>query len=63
VSAESGIVAVFKETTHGLTKLGQSFLAPYAHTVAVDPTTHLVYFALEQGSRGGPELLILRPTR
>jgi len=63
VSAESGIVAVFKETKHGLTKLGQSFLAPYAHTVAVDPTTHLVYFPLEQGSRGGPELLILRPTR
>ena len=61
VSAESGVVAVFGETGHGLIKLGQSFLAPHAHTVAVDPTTHLVYFPLEQGSNGRPELLILRP--
>ena len=34
-----------------LAKLGQAFLAPEAHTVAVDPRTHLVYFPLQQGSR------------
>ena len=27
-----------------------SFLAPEAHTVAVDPATHLVYFPLQSGS-------------
>jgi hypothetical protein len=61
VSAESGNVAVFAEGAHGLTKLGQAFLATEAHTVAVDPRTHLVYFPLQHGSSGGPQLLIMRP--
>ena len=61
VSAESGEVAVFAEHAHGLTKLGQAFLAPEAHTVAVDPRTHLVYFPLQSGSAGKPELLIMAP--
>jgi YVTN family beta-propeller protein len=61
VSAESGTVAVFHEDAHGLTKLGQAFLATEAHTVAVDPRTHLVYFPLQRGSSGGPQLLIMSP--
>jgi DNA-binding beta-propeller fold protein YncE len=62
VSAESGVVAVFAEHTHSLTKLGQALLAPHAHTVAVDPRTHLVYFPLESGSNGRPQLLIMAPS-
>ena len=62
VSAESGTVAVFQETKHGLTKLGLGFLAAEAHTVAADPRTGLVYFPLEVGSKGGPQLLVLRAT-
>jgi DNA-binding beta-propeller fold protein YncE len=61
VSAESGVVAVFAEHPHSLTKLGQAFLATEAHTVAVDPRTHLVYFPLESGSNGKPQLLIMAP--
>jgi len=61
VSAESGVVSVFAETAHGLRKLGQAFLATEAHTVAVDPRTHLVYFPLESGSNGKPQLLIMAP--
>jgi DNA-binding beta-propeller fold protein YncE len=61
VSAESGVVAVFAEHAHSLTKLGQAMLAPHAHTVAVDPRTHLVYFPLESGSNGKPQLLIMAP--
>jgi DNA-binding beta-propeller fold protein YncE len=61
VSAESGVVAVFGEHAHSLTKLGQAFLATEAHTVAVDPRTHLVYFPLERGSNGKPQLLIMAP--
>jgi len=61
VSAESGVVAVFAEHAHSLTKLGQSMLAPHAHTVAVDSRTHLVYFPLESGSTGKPQLLIMAP--
>jgi DNA-binding beta-propeller fold protein YncE len=62
VSAESGVVAVFAERARSLTKLGQALLAPHAHTVAVDPRTHVVYFPLQTGSRGGPQLLIMRPS-
>ncbi len=62
VSAESGTVAVFAETAHGARRLGLSFLADKAHSVAVDPGTHLVYFPLERGSNGGPQLLIMKPT-
>ena len=61
VSAESGVVAVFAEHAHSLTKLGQVMLAPHAHTVAVDARTHLVYFPLESGSTGRPQLLIMAP--
>lgn len=61
VAAESGEVAVFAERGRGLAKLGQAAVAPYAHTVAVDPRTHLVYFPLQSGSNGRPQLLIMAP--
>jgi hypothetical protein len=62
VSAESGVVGVFLETADSLKPLGLAFLAAEAHTVAVDPATHLVYFPLQSGSTGRPQLLIMRPT-
>ena len=62
VSAESGAVAVFAETATSAKRLGMSFLATEAHTVAVDPATHLVCFPLQIGSTGQPQLLIVRPT-
>jgi DNA-binding beta-propeller fold protein YncE len=61
VSSEIGDVAVFGERGRSLVKLGQSVLAPFAHTVAVDPRTHLVYFPLQSGSAGRPQLLIMAP--
>jgi len=62
VSAESGVVGVFAETAHSLRPLGLAFLAAEAHTVAVDPTTGLVYFPLQAGSTGKPQLLVMKPT-
>jgi DNA-binding beta-propeller fold protein YncE len=62
VAAESGVVAVAAERGRKLVKLGQGELAPNAHTVAVDPATHLVYFPLERGQAGGPELRIMKAT-
>jgi DNA-binding beta-propeller fold protein YncE len=59
VASESGEVAIFTEHPRGLTKLGQAFLAPAAHAVAVDSRTHLVYFPLQFG----PKLQIMKPTR
>jgi DNA-binding beta-propeller fold protein YncE len=62
VSAESGVVGVFAEYAGSVRRLGLAFLAPEAHSVAVDPATHFVYFPLQRGSAGRPELLIMRPT-
>jgi DNA-binding beta-propeller fold protein YncE len=62
VAAESGFVAVFAETRRSVRPLGLAFLATEAHTVAVDPRTHLVYFPLQSGSTGAPQLLVMRPT-
>jgi DNA-binding beta-propeller fold protein YncE len=59
VSAESGTVSVFQEDGHGLKALGQFFM-PHAHTVSVDPKTHLVYFPLEDLG-GHPVLRIMAP--
>lgn len=61
VAAESGVVAVFRQTPGGLTKLGQGFLADNAHTVAVDPVTHHVFFALPSVD-DRPVVRVMRPT-
>ena len=63
VAAESGEVTVFAEHGRRLVKLGQAELAPEAHTVAVDPRTHLAYFPLERGPDGRPQLRIMAPTQ
>jgi DNA-binding beta-propeller fold protein YncE len=62
VAAESGVVTVFAERGRSLVTLGRKFLATEAHTVAVDPVTHLVYFAL-QDVGGKPVLRIMAPRR
>jgi DNA-binding beta-propeller fold protein YncE len=61
VASESGTVSVFAETSRRLSKLGEAKLAEHAHTVAVDPKTHLVYFPLENID-GKPVLRVMRPT-
>ncbi len=59
VSAESGIVTIFRCDNRKLILLG-SLSMFHAHTVAVDPKTHLVYFPLED-INGHPVLRIMRP--
>lgn len=59
VSAESGTVAVLEETDRDLRDLGQIHM-PHAHTVSIDPKTHLVYFPLENID-GHPLLRIMSP--
>jgi len=46
VAAETGPVTVFTERDGKLVRDGQVTL-PHAHTVSVDPRTHLVYFPLQ----------------
>jgi DNA-binding beta-propeller fold protein YncE len=58
-AAETGIVAVFAVAAdRTVTELGRGFLAPNAHTVAVDPATHRVYFPLENVG-GHPVLRVM----
>jgi len=60
VSAESGNVFVFRED--GKTFVDEGHISiPHAHTVCVDPNTHLVYFPLENID-GHPLLRIMEPT-
>jgi DNA-binding beta-propeller fold protein YncE len=61
VSAESGDVTVFRETGKTLGQAGR-FSMPHAHTVCVDPETHLVYFPLENID-GHPILRIMKPAQ
>jgi len=46
VASESGTVSVFDERNGALEPVG-AYEAPHAHSVAVDPATHLVYLPLE----------------
>jgi hypothetical protein len=55
------VVAVFQLEGRQLRLLGRSYLAYEAHSVAVDPLTHRVYFPLQNvGGRG--VLRIMAPT-
>jgi YVTN family beta-propeller protein len=61
VSAESGMVTIFREDDNGtLETLDRSQFAAKAHTVAVDSSTHRVYFPLENID-GRPVLRIVTP--
>jgi DNA-binding beta-propeller fold protein YncE len=61
VSAESGTVTVFRENGKMLRQEG-TLSMPHAHTVCVDPETHLVYFPL-QSVDGRPVLRIMEPSQ
>jgi DNA-binding beta-propeller fold protein YncE len=57
VASESGVVSVFTERDNGLVHDGDVTI-PRAHTVSVDPRTHLVYLPLENVG-GHPVLRIM----
>jgi DNA-binding beta-propeller fold protein YncE len=61
VAAESGVVSVFTEHDGRLVQDGDLTM-PHAHTVSVDPRTHLVYFPL-QNVKGRPLLRIMAARR
>jgi DNA-binding beta-propeller fold protein YncE len=58
-ASETGMVAVFGVAAdRTVTELGRGFLAANAHSVAVDPATHRVYFPLENVG-GHPVLRVM----
>lgn len=62
VAAESGDLTVFDINRPGVTLVGHDQPGDNAHTVAVDPATHRVFFPLMAGPKGTPILRIMRPT-
>jgi YVTN family beta-propeller protein len=60
IAAESGTVSVFDVSRAVPRAIGQGHLADAAHTVAVDPDTHRVYFPLENLA-GKPTLRVMKP--
>jgi DNA-binding beta-propeller fold protein YncE len=59
VASETGTVSVFQVQDRALVSAGELRI-PHAHTVAVDPSTHLVYLPLENVD-GRPVLRIMQP--
>lgn len=57
IAAESGTVSIFNDGDR-VTRVAQGYLAPAAHTVAVDPASHFVYFPLENVN-GKPVLRVM----
>jgi len=61
VAAESGVLSTFWLDGSTLRPTGEVRM-PHAHTVSVDPRTHLVYLPLESFN-GKPVLQVYQPMR
>ncbi|HEY2410061.1 MAG TPA: hypothetical protein VGI10_28855 [Polyangiaceae bacterium] len=60
-ASETGIVAAFDVAPdRSVSELGRGLLGPNAHSVAVDPANHRVYFPLEDVA-GHPVLRVMEP--
>jgi DNA-binding beta-propeller fold protein YncE len=57
VASESGVLSVFDEHRRTFRKVNEGFVAPAAHTLAVDPASHYLYLPL-QNVGGRPILRI-----
>jgi DNA-binding beta-propeller fold protein YncE len=61
VASESGMVSLFKVNAQGIAQAGEGFVGLNAHTLAIEPSTHEVYFPLKNvGQR--PVLRVMRPS-
>lgn len=61
-ASETGTVVVFEVAADGtMTPLGRGFVGPNAHSVAVDPSTHRVYFPI--ANLGGRPVLRIMEAR
>ncbi len=61
VAAESGDLVVFDISKPGLVVADKEHVGDHAHSVAVDPATHRVFFPLLAGPKGTPVLRIMQP--
>lgn len=61
VAAEGGDLTIFDIDAEGVAVVGHDSPGDGAHTVAVDPDTHHLFFPLPDGGGGTPMLRIMRP--
>jgi DNA-binding beta-propeller fold protein YncE len=61
VASESGIVSIFKFHDDKMEKIGDFPVGENAHSVAVDPDTHFVYFPIRKLGKA-PVLRTMKPT-
>jgi DNA-binding beta-propeller fold protein YncE len=61
VAAESGDLKVFDLNKPGLGEIDSEHPGDASHSVAVDPSTHHVFFPLVKGANGTPVLRIMKP--
>ena len=61
VAAESGDLVVFDIAQPGLVAIDREHPGDNAHSVAVDPATHRVFFPLMKGPNGTPVMRIMSP--
>ena len=61
VGAESGDIVVFDIGKPALAEIDREHVGDHAHSVAVDPATHRVFFPLLEGPHGTPVMRIMRP--
>ena len=62
VASESGVMALFHLDAGKVSRVGEAFVGPDAHVVAVDPLTHDVYLPLMKLG-GAAVLRVMRPSR
>lgn len=62
LAAESGDLTVFDLDKSGVSVIGHDRPGSHAHSVAVDPATHRVFFPLMAGPKEKPVLRIMRPS-
>jgi len=60
VAGEAGVVSIFNVAAGSVLKIGEGFVGPNAHVVAVDPGTHQAYLPL-MNLHGRTVLRIMRP--
>ncbi len=62
VAAESGELSIFDLDQRRLELVARERPGDGSHSVAVDPTTHHVFFPLAKGPNGSPVLRIMKPS-
>ncbi|WP_024974052.1 YncE family protein [Ralstonia pickettii] len=60
VADESGVVSIFRVAATGVTKTGEGFVGPNAHSLAIDPAAHEIYFPLKDVDRH-PVMRVMKP--